>query len=93
MILPSAISTICACPSPTFATCAAATVCPVSYTHLDVYKRQAPDSAEKPQLLDFLAAAPEAEGDPYADQPTVTAPELPIITFLRISVPMCGLLI
>ena len=35
----------------------------------------APDAAEKPQLLDFLAAAPEAEGDPYADQPTVTAPE------------------
>ena len=37
----------------------------------------APDAAEKTQLLDFLAAAPEAEGDPYADQPTVTAPELP----------------
>ena len=35
-----------------------------------------PDDAEKPQLLDFLAAAPEAEGDPYADQPTVTAQEL-----------------
>ncbi len=32
----------------------------------------APDAAEKTQLLDFLAAAPEAEGDPYADQPTVT---------------------
>ena len=40
----------------------------------------APDAAEKPQLLDFLAAAPEAEGDPYADQPTVTAPELPKLT-------------
>jgi len=40
----------------------------------------APDDAEKPQLLDFLAAAPEAEGDPYADQPTVTAPELPELT-------------
>jgi len=39
-----------------------------------------PDDAEKPQLLDFLAAAPEAEGDPYADQPTVTAPELPELT-------------
>ena len=39
-----------------------------------------PDAAEKPQLLDFLAAAPEAEGDPYADQPTVTAPELPKLT-------------
>ena len=39
-----------------------------------------PDDAEKTQLLDFLAAAPEAEGDPYADQPTVTAPELPELT-------------
>ena len=39
----------------------------------------APDAAEKKQLLDFLAAAPEAEGDPYADQPTVTAPELPML--------------
>ena len=39
-----------------------------------------PDDVEKPQLLDFLAAAPEAEGDPYADQPTVTAPELPELT-------------
>ena len=38
------------------------------------------DEAAKPQLLDFLAAAPEAEGDPYADQPTVTAPELPELT-------------
>ncbi len=36
--------------------------------------------AEKPELLDFLAAAPEAENDPYADQPTVTAPELPKLT-------------
>ena len=40
----------------------------------------APDAAEKPQLLDFLAAAPEAENDPYADQPTQTAPELPELT-------------
>ena len=40
----------------------------------------APDDAEKPQLLDFLASAPEAEGDPYADQPTITAPELPELT-------------
>ncbi len=38
-----------------------------------------PDAA-KPELLDFLAAAPEAENDPYADQPTVTAPELPKLT-------------
>jgi len=36
--------------------------------------------AAKPELLDFLAAAPEAEGDPYADVPTVTAPELPKLT-------------
>ena len=36
--------------------------------------------AAKPELLDFLAAAPEAENDPYADQPTVTAPELPKLT-------------
>ena len=35
---------------------------------------------EKPELLDFLAAAPEAEHDPYEDQPTVTAPELPKLT-------------
>ena len=35
---------------------------------------------EKPELLDFLAAAPEAQGDPYEDQPTVTAPELPQLT-------------
>ena len=34
----------------------------------------------KPELLDFLASAPEAENDPYADQPTVTAPELPRLT-------------
>ena len=47
----------------------------------------APESAEaaqpdaaKPELLDFLAAAPEAQGDPYEDQPTVTAPELPQLT-------------
>ena len=38
------------------------------------------DEAAKPQLLDFLAAAPEAERDPYADQPTITAPELPELT-------------
>ena len=36
--------------------------------------------AAKPELLDFLAAAPEAQGDPYEDQPTVTAPELPELT-------------
>ena len=47
----------------------------------------APEAAEaaqpvaaKPELLDVLAAAPEAEGDPYADQPTVTAPALPKLT-------------
>ena len=47
----------------------------------------APEAAEaaqteaaKPELLDFLAAAPEAQGDPYEDQPTVTAPELPQLT-------------
>ena len=34
----------------------------------------------KPELLDFLAAAPDAENDPYADQPTKTAPELPELT-------------
>lgn len=33
-----------------------------------------------PDLLDFLAAAPEAANDPFADQPTVTAPELPQLT-------------
>ena len=38
------------------------------------------DSTAKPELLDFLAAAPEAENDPYADQPTQTAPELPELT-------------
>ena len=38
------------------------------------------DNAAKPELLDFLAAAPEAENDPYADQPTQTAPELPELT-------------
>lgn len=38
------------------------------------------DVQEKTDLLDFLAAAPEAEDDPYADQPTVTAPELPKLT-------------
>ena len=43
----------------------------------------APAEAEpdaKPELLDFLAAEPEAENDPYADQPTVTAPEPPQLT-------------
>ena len=34
----------------------------------------------KPELLDFLDAAPDAENDPYADQPTKTAPELPELT-------------
>ena len=39
------------------------------------------DAADaKPKLLDFLAAAPDAENDPYADQPTKTAPELPELT-------------
>ena len=36
--------------------------------------------AAKPELLDFLAAEPEAQGDPYEDQPTVTAPKLPQLT-------------
>ena len=41
----------------------------------------ATDAADaKPELLDFLAAAPDAENDPYADQPTKTAPELPELT-------------
>ncbi len=40
-------------------------------------EQSAQEAAAKPELLDFLAAAPEAENDPYADQPTVTAPELP----------------
>ena len=39
------------------------------------------DAADaKPELLDFLVAAPDAENDPYADQPTKTAPELPELT-------------
>ena len=39
------------------------------------------DAADaKPELLDFLAAAPDAVNDPYADQPTKTAPELPELT-------------
>ena len=38
------------------------------------------DEAAKPQLLDFLAGEPEAENDPFADQPTQTAPELPELT-------------
>ena len=39
------------------------------------------DAADaKPELLDFLAAAPDAENDPYADHPTKTAPELPELT-------------
>ena len=37
----------------------------------------AQDEAAKPQLLDFLAGEPEAENDPFADQPTQTAPEPP----------------
>ena len=36
--------------------------------------------AAKPELLDFLAGEPEAENDPFADQPTKTAPELPELT-------------
>lgn len=47
---------------------------------------QIPDAVEpiaveegKTDLLDFLADAPEAEGDPFADQPTV-AQELPQLT-------------
>ena len=36
------------------------------------------DEAAKPQLLDFLAGEPEVENDPFADQPTQTAPELPL---------------
>ena len=32
------------------------------------------------ELLDFLASEPEAENDPFADQPTKTAPELPELT-------------
>lgn len=47
---------------------------------------QLPDAVEpiaveegKTDLLDFLADAPEAEGDPFADQPTV-AQELPQLT-------------
>lgn len=43
-------------------------------------EQTAQDADKKPELLDFLAAAPEAENDPYADQPTVTAPELPKLT-------------
>ena len=35
------------------------------------------DEAAKPQLLDFLAGEPEVENDPFADQPTQTAPEPP----------------
>jgi len=38
------------------------------------------DEAAKPQLLDFLAGEPEVENDPFADQPTQTAPELPELT-------------
>lgn len=39
-----------------------------------------PAAAAKPELLDFLAAEPDAEDDPFAEQPTVTAPELPKLT-------------
>ena len=38
------------------------------------------DEAAKPQLLDFLAGEPEVENDPFADQPTQTAPEPPELT-------------
>ena len=38
------------------------------------------EEAAKPQLLDFLAGEPEAENDPFADQPTQTAPEPPELT-------------
>lgn len=38
------------------------------------------EAAGKTQLLDFLAAAPEAKNDPFADRPTVTAPEPPQLT-------------
>ena len=38
------------------------------------------EEAAKPQLLDFLAGEPEVENDPFADQPTKTAPELPELT-------------
>ena len=42
----------------------------------------APEAADaaKPELLDFLAGEPEAENDPFADQPTKTAQELPELT-------------
>ena len=40
----------------------------------------APPAAATPELLDFLASEPEAENDPFADQPTKTAPELPELT-------------
>ena len=50
-------------------------------------KQAAPEAVEaaqsdtaKPELLDFLAGEPEAENDPFADQPTKTAPELPQLT-------------
>ena len=39
-----------------------------------------PKPHPKPELLDFLASEPEAENDPFADQPTKTAPELPELT-------------
>ena len=39
-----------------------------------------PAAAARPELLDFLAAEPDAENDPFAEQPTVTAPELPKLT-------------
>ena len=41
---------------------------------------EASDRLNKPELLDFLASEPEAENDPFADQPTKTAPELPELT-------------
>lgn len=53
-------------------------------TASDAAAASAPEAAAgdpaRPDLLDFLAAAPEATNDPFADQPTVTAPELPQLT-------------
>ena len=43
-------------------------------------ERETAELAAKPELLDFLAGEPEAENDPFADQPTKTAPELPELT-------------
>ena len=47
----------------------------------DAAAPEAPEADKaKPELLDFLAGEPEAENDPFADQPTKTAPELPELT-------------